>query len=119
MTTVKLLMAQNIRRLMESKRMNVADLSRALEVPYTTVNDWLHGVTYPRNDKIDKIAAYFNVDASSLRAGKIRYQTSGKVYVSRYLEGIPQIDHLIRVMDAYEDADMNTRHAVESLLGIR
>jgi hypothetical protein len=41
------------------------------------------------------------------------------VHVSKYLEGIPQIEPLIRVMDAYEDADMNTRHAVESLLGLR
>lgn len=119
MTAVKALMAQNICRLMESKRMNAADLSRALGIPYTTINDWIHGVTYPRNDKIDMIAVYFNVDANALRAGKIRHNTPGKVHVSKYLEGIPQIEPLIRVMDAYEDADMNTRHAVESLLGLR
>ena len=119
MVPVKLIMAQNIRRLMDEKHMSVADLSRAINVPYTTINDWLHGITYPRNDKIDILASYFNVDANSLRAGKIRYWQPDKLYVSRHLEGIPQIEPLIRVMDAYEDADPTTRYAVEELLGLR
>lgn len=119
MAQIKLIMAQNIRRLMQEKHMSVADLSRAINVPYTTINDWLHGVTYPRNDKIDRLAVFFNVDASDLRAGKIRYKKEGKLYVSRHLDGIPQIEPLIRVMDAYEDADPTTRLAVEEILGLR
>lgn len=119
MAQTKLIMAQNIRRLMQEKHMTVADLSRAINVPYTTINDWLHGVTYPRNDKIDRLAVFFNVDANDLRAGIVRYRKEGKLYVSRYLDGIPQIGSLIRVMDAYEDADPTTQHAVEEILGLR
>ena len=119
MVPVKLIMAQNIRRLMDERRMNVADLSRAIGVPYTTINDWLHGVTYPRNDKIDRLADFFGVDANDLRSGNVRYRQPGKLYTSRHLDGIPQIGHIIRVMDAYEDADNTTKIAVEELLGLR
>lgn len=119
MEDIKFIMAQNLRKLMDAKHMTVADLSRAIDVPYTTINDWLHGETYPRNDKIDRVAVYFGVDANELRAGKIRSYKEGKVYVSRQLEGNPQIEPLIRVMNAYEDADNTTKIAVESLLGLR
>ncbi len=73
MTTIrKAVLAKNIKSLMLMNYMTPADLSRAIDVPYTTIRDWLTGVTYPRDDKLELIADYFNIDADALRIGTIQ-----------------------------------------------
>lgn len=114
----KTIMAQTIRRLMDSKKMTTADLSRALGVSYTTVNDWVHGETYPRDAKLKILADLFMVDPDYLRIGKIRYHNQTTYYVSKHLDGIPQIEPYVRLLDAYQDADPKTRRAVNALLDL-
>ena len=41
-------------------------MSDAINVPYTTVTDWLKGKTYPRIDKIELMARYFGISKSDL-----------------------------------------------------
>lgn len=60
------IMAENIRRHMEQKGVKAKDVCDALGIPMPTFSDWINGKTYPRIDKIEKMAAYFGVSKSAL-----------------------------------------------------
>ena len=62
----KQVMSQNIKRLMRDNQIDRKTLSENLDVKYTTLSDWINAVTYPRIDKIEKMARYFNVTKSDL-----------------------------------------------------
>ena len=42
-----------------------------MDLKYTTVRDWLKGITYPRIGKIELLANYFNINKSDLIENKI------------------------------------------------
>lgn len=62
----KEIMSQNIQRLMEKHGKDRNDICRDLGFKYTTFTDWVNGNTYPRIDKIELMANYFNVSKSEL-----------------------------------------------------
>lgn len=62
----KEVMAKNIRYYMERKGLNAKDFSIELNFKYSTVLDWLNAKTYPRIDKIEMMANYFNIEKSDL-----------------------------------------------------
>ncbi len=62
----KQIMANNIKRFLNAKNMNPHQLSIELGFKYTTVNDWVNAKTYPRIDKIEKMADFFKVSKSDL-----------------------------------------------------
>lgn len=47
-------------------RKTVSDISKDLNIPYSTVNDWYNGKKYPRIDKISMLAEYFGVSTIAL-----------------------------------------------------
>ncbi|GEM_PF-1473555 len=62
----KEIMADNLKKQLDKRGMTVADLSEALNFKYSTVRDWIKGNTYPRIDKIEMMANYFNISKSDL-----------------------------------------------------
>ena len=62
----KEIMSQNIQRLMAKYSKDRNDICRDLGFKYTTFTDWVNGNTYPRIDKIELMANYFNVSKSEL-----------------------------------------------------
>ena len=62
----KEIMANNIKRLLEQRGSNGRQLALTLGFKYTTVNDWLNAKSYPRIDKIETMANFFNVEKSNL-----------------------------------------------------
>lgn len=62
----KEVMAKNIRYYMEKRGLNAKDFSIELNFKYSTVLDWLNAKTYPRIDKIEMMANYFNIEKSDL-----------------------------------------------------
>ncbi|KAF6606822.1 MULTISPECIES: helix-turn-helix transcriptional regulator [unclassified Lactococcus] len=62
----KEIMADNLQKQLDKRGMTVADLSEALNFKYSTVRDWIKGNTYPRIDKIEMMANYFNISKSDL-----------------------------------------------------
>ena len=62
----KEIMARNILYYMKLHHKNRTDLSRDLDVPYTTVCEWVKGGAYPRIDKIEMMANYFGIQKSDL-----------------------------------------------------
>ena len=62
----KEIMSKNIKYYLSRKHLNVKDFAKQLGFKYTTVLDWVNGNTYPRIDKIEKMAKYFGVNKSDL-----------------------------------------------------
>ena len=60
----KAIMAENIQRLMDSRGIDRNKICADLGLKYTTFTDWVKGNTYPRIDKIELLANYFDREAA-------------------------------------------------------
>lgn len=63
-------LADNIKKLLETKRKTQTDMARDLGIAETTVSSWVNCERYPRLDKIQLMADYFNVRRSELTEEK-------------------------------------------------
>ena len=61
--------AQKIRELRLSRNLSEAALDEIFDLMRGTVANWEHGFSYPDDEMIDDIAAYFHVKRSELIAG--------------------------------------------------
>lgn len=62
----KEIFSKNLRRYMKINNKDRNDVSRDLEIPYSTLTDWYNGNIYPRIDKIQLLANYFSIQKSDL-----------------------------------------------------
>lgn len=62
----KKIMADNIQRYMDQRGITRQQLCDALDIKYTTLRDWLKGLTYPRIGKVEAMANYFGCEKSDL-----------------------------------------------------
>lgn len=62
----KTVMAQNLYYYMALNNKSRQEICNDLGFKYTTFCDWLNGKTYPRIDKIEMLANYFNIKKSDL-----------------------------------------------------
>ena len=67
----KEIFANNLSFYMNQKGIDRNTLCADLDLKYTTVRDWLKGITYPRIGKIELLANYFNINKSDLIENKI------------------------------------------------
>lgn len=67
----KEIMARNIKKYMNHMNVKRSEISESVGVPYTTFNDWYNGITYPRIDKIEKMANYFGISKADLVEGDV------------------------------------------------
>jgi len=73
MTNVQLLkdiMAKNLNYYINRSSKSQTDISKELGIPETTMSNWTRGNTYPRADKIQLLADYFNIKRSDLTEEK-------------------------------------------------
>lgn len=68
----KTVISANIKRYMTEKGVNAKELSKTLNVPYTTVLSWIKAEYYPRIDKIEKMSDYFGCLKSDLIEDKTK-----------------------------------------------
>lgn len=66
----KEIFAKNLRYYMNINNKDRNDVARDLELPYTTVTSWCKGEFYPRIDKIELLANYFDIKKSDLVENK-------------------------------------------------
>lgn len=62
----KEILAENLKYYMELNNKDRNDLARDLDIPYTTITSWLKAEFYPRIDKIEMLANYFEIKKSDL-----------------------------------------------------
>jgi transcriptional regulator with XRE-family HTH domain len=62
----KRVMGNNIQYYMDKMNIGRKEFPDAIGVPYSSLTDWINGKTYPRIDKIEKMAKYFGVTKADL-----------------------------------------------------
>lgn len=62
----KATMAKNIKKYMVENGVTATDVCNTLGFPMPTFSDWIREKTYPRIDKIEKMANYFGIQKSDL-----------------------------------------------------
>lgn len=62
----KEIFAKNLQYYMSLNNKDRNDVARDLDLPYTTVTSWCKGEFYPRIDKIEMLATYFDIKKSDL-----------------------------------------------------
>lgn len=110
MTTLgnKEIMSRNIQKYMKLHDISRTDLCDALGVKYTTLTDWINGKTYPRIDKIEKMANYFNIRKSDL--------VESSSAVTPVPVSLSSEEHA--VVTGYRAADQPTKTVVKRLLNV-
>ncbi|HEL1703429.1 TPA: helix-turn-helix transcriptional regulator [Streptococcus suis] len=58
--------SKNLKYYMDKKGVDRNQLCSDLDLKYTTVRDWIKGITYPRIGKIELLANYFGINKSDL-----------------------------------------------------
>ena len=56
----------NLNYYMRERGKSRKDVANAIGVSYFTLTDWVKGKTYPRMDKVEKLAEYFGIKISDL-----------------------------------------------------
>lgn len=69
----KEVLANNLKYYMDKYNVSRNDLVDDLDIAYMTVSDWVNAKTYPRIDKIEMLARYFQIEKSDL----IEYHEKG------------------------------------------
>ncbi|WDT66070.1 helix-turn-helix domain-containing protein [Companilactobacillus crustorum] len=59
-------LSSNLNSLMINNNESMKDLSDSIGIAYTTVTDWSHGKTFPRQSSLKLLAKHFNVQVSDL-----------------------------------------------------
>lgn len=65
-TKSKEIFAKNLRKYITISGKDRKDIARALNIPYSTLTDWMNANKYPRINNIEKMADYFGVSKSDL-----------------------------------------------------
>lgn len=60
------ILARNIKKRMEAGRYSQREICQACGFKQNTFSDWVNGKTYPRIDKIEKMAAFFGCSVPDL-----------------------------------------------------
>lgn len=109
----KEIFAKNLKRYLNTKGLTAKDLATVLEIPYTTVANWIQGNSYPRIDKIEMMANYFGISKSYLveDPANIREREIQKMFHNR-----PELrDLFIAVEDCSEETIRQIIKIVEAI----
>ena len=109
----KPVMAANIKSQMQIKGINAKQLSRAINVPYTTVLSWIKAEYYPRIDKIEMMSEYFGILKSDLIEDKQKQPeqselSAKKIEFIKRVEGMSeaQIERLEQILALVENTKL-------------
>lgn len=64
--TIKVIFAENLKRLRASRKVNAVDLADAIGVAQSSISAWENAQKMPRAGAIEKLCEYFNVNNSEL-----------------------------------------------------
>ena len=117
----KRIMGDNILYYMQLEKIERRDFAKAIGVPYSSLTDWINGNTYPRIDKIQKMADFFGIDKSDLveqRNAQKKVEAIRIPVLGRVAAGIP-IEMVEEVIDWEEIDDATAKLGTIFALSIK
>lgn len=99
----KEIFARNLNYYMTINKKSRMDVCRDLEIPYSTVTDWCNGNIYPRIDKIELLANYFEIKKSDLVENKEKTDKIGNPIVEVPLLGTVKAGYNYMAQENWED----------------
>ena len=105
--------SRNLRYQMEIHNKSRQDISDALGISYFTVTSWANGSKYPRMNKVEQLAKYFDISISDLVEEKEKptVQDDGLTENQRklmdFVKSVPddKADMILRVMKSIVEGD--------------
>lgn len=67
---MKMILTQNLKKLINNDDLTVAQLSRATKVPSQTINNWLSGLQPKNMNQVKAVANYFKLSLDELVYGE-------------------------------------------------
>jgi len=112
----KEIFANNLSFYMEKKGVDRNTLCADLNLKYTTVRDWLKGITYPRIGKIELLANYYNINKSDLIENKATTTQPSDSLLEAITNTARQLNTynkktVLRTSEELLEAQMNTEEA--------
>lgn len=90
------------------------DVADALDVSYFTFTDWYKGKTYPRMDKVERLAKYFGIKISDL-VEKKTIEKNPVETAEKHAEMLKDED-LLEVYEYFKALDAKKRKIVKDLV---
>ena len=116
----KEVMAANIKYYMERKKVNSADVCKALGFKQNTFSNWINAKIYPRIDKIEMMARYFGISKSDLVEERTTISDPYDEMESNWYDLVggkqPVTREEIDLIIEYRDADDDTKKMIKRLL---
>ena len=94
-------MATNIKKYMDKKGVNAAELCKDLDIKPNTFSNWINAKIYPRINKIEMLAQYFDITKADLVEDS---------------DNIKLTPHEKELIMNYRDSDDTTRSIVNRIL---
>lgn len=97
----KEVMSKNIKKHMDRLGVERSKLADDLNVSYSTISDWINAKTYPRIDKIELMANYFNVSKADLVDEKEIIDERVRVLAAHINDDVTddQMDDILKYID--------------------
>ena len=97
-----------------------ADVSRATGISPTVFSEWKKGKSRPKLDKLQKIAAYFDVSIAFLTgeeaAGSEELPDARCLLLARELEQSPALFQLVTELRSFHEEDLNRLRRIAAAL---
>ena len=111
----KEILARNIRKYITMCGKDRRVVAKELNVPYSTLTDWMNARKYPRIDRIERMAEYFKISKSELIEDFEKKQKDNdklaKIIVKMRID-----DDLLKVVDKIVSLDKAKLDSLNNLL---
>ena len=102
----KEIFSRNLKRLMNENNIDRNTLCKNLNFRYSTVSEWISAKKYPRIDKIEMLANYYNVKKSDLIEDRIPAESNAELLPINEIRMIPIFETVSAGFGAYASSDI-------------
>ena len=110
----KQVMASNIRRYMAMMGIDRKEFCQRLGFKYSTVTDWLNAEKYPRIDKIELMANFFNISKADLVEPPATSPPPNAIPMNQYTYKIPLLGRVAAGEPIYADEHIESYEYIDS-----
>lgn len=107
--------AKNLSKYIKRSGKDRKEIASDLNLPYSTITDWVNGNKYPRINNIEKLARYFNVSKSELIEDMVSVKKDNDRIVSIIVKLRTNKD-LLDVVEKLSSLDKEKLQSLSSLL---